>query len=135
MSSKKVNFAVINAAMKSNQPKNRAEAISDMGIKVCITNGKEVIRITRGEATEFFFDKVVITPEEAIVAKLKGFHVEHEGDIIVQYVPKNQWVYTSKLVWKQYKAGFNPQFTHVQKTWNKETKSFDEKVVTKNIFV
>ena len=97
--SKKVNFDYINQAMNKRYPSSKNDHQM-----ICITNGKEVLRITRKKALEFFFDAVIITDEEKVkMYKELKFHIEKKENHWVVYIPKyHKWKYTTKSVYKQY---------------------------------
>ena len=42
---------------------------------VCITNGKEVLRVSRENAKEYFFDRVSASKEELELKQARGFQV------------------------------------------------------------
>lgn len=91
---KKVNdFVTINRLMKY-RPSNTF---------VCITNKKEVLRIPRNKANDYFFTKIVIKERDKLEKlELKGYSVVYEEKGGYYYNPTNKWFYTTKKVYKQY---------------------------------
>jgi hypothetical protein len=97
---KKVNdFATINRLM-NHRPSNKM---------VCITNKKEVIRILRDKANEYFFKKVSVE-EHSELKRLEalGYSVVYEDKGGYYYNPIDGWFYTTKKVYRQYLDSLKP---------------------------
>jgi hypothetical protein len=73
---------------------------------VCITNGKEVLRITRKKTEEYFFKKVKADKKELEIKKELGCRVDFEKGFYLD--DTKGWYYTTKKVYKQYIESLKP---------------------------
>lgn len=96
---KKVDFNTINRVMNHlpDYSKNKL---------ICITNGKEVLRITRKSAKEYFFKRIAAKEDILKIKKQLGFEVNiAEG---YYYSASSEWFYTTKTIYKQYCESLKP---------------------------
>lgn len=127
---KKPNFAQINQSLKPGQS-SRTD-----GQMVCITNGKEVLRLTQEKAKEFFFEEIT-DKEEITKLEKEGKNFPFKKSYFKKndkyFVRKDKgFVYCEKHVWKQYIDHLKnplknpmPKFSYEKKVWNEEKKDYD----------
>jgi hypothetical protein len=96
---KKVDFNYINRVMKKSDYKGENKLI-------CITNGKEVLRITKKIAKEYFFKRVVADEETLKIKKSLAYEVNFEKGFY--YQKTDGWYYTTKSIYKQYIESLKP---------------------------
>jgi len=68
---------------------------------VCLTNGLEVLRVTKENAKEFLMKKIVEKNKEKLkAAEIQGYEVDYAKNTITK--PIEGWMYTDKRTYKQY---------------------------------
>ena len=96
---KKVDFNYINSVMKKSDTKGINKLI-------CITNGNEVLRISKKKAKEYFFKKIRASKEELKTMKSLNYEIDLEGGFY--YKRTEGWYYTTKTMYKQYIESSKP---------------------------
>lgn len=87
--------------------------------KVCITDSKEVLRITRKEASDFFFEWTDSNQNEVKKAKLQGLEVDEE--LMRVKKPTYKWFYTTKSIYRQYIDSLKPNSKIPKPVFTQET--------------
>ena len=98
---------------------------------VCITNGKEVLRITRKEANKFFREEIKASKEEISSRGQMGYDVDLKKGVWLK--PIKGWFYTTKKVYKQYIASLEPNSNTPAPVFSFKSKK--GKTEPKNIFL
>lgn len=105
---------------------------------VNITNGKEVLRVSREKAKNFFFKR--IKAEEKTLKAMRALKYEVDFVAGIYYEPIGKWKYTTKKVYKQYIESKipgskipAPEF-HYNKTVTNGSGKKESKTFLKNIY-
>lgn len=100
---------------------------------VCITNGKEVLRITRENAKEYFYSKITADENMLKVKQMKGYEVNF--DLGYYYEKSIEWFYTTKSIYKQYQESLKPDSKIPMPLFHQTIKTIDKDAIEKEQIV